>query len=373
MAKAPDKLAADFNTEGTIGLLAEEDAFDRRTLWRLGSWAAAAVGAVVVAVLANQSALTLKRDQTAAANIARQAQELQTLAKENRNETRRLAAAIDTLNADRDRLYSRVSTLEQGMDSVTGTIAKQATAPGAAPSTSAVAVTPAPAPVIAPVPATPPATLDKAPATTKPQAVSERSPALDDSSPASIPVTSTISPTAATAVEDLKAAAPPALLTATVDRVPEGDAADAPKAQLQRTAFGVDLGAANSLNGLRALWRGILKSKGNAALAALQPIVVIRENSNGAGMQLRLVAGPLNDAGAAAKICASVTPNQRTCETAVYEGQRLTLREEPAGIAKPVRTHRRVPPKQPAPPPAVVEEQKPEPSTISSIFRRNSQ
>ena len=42
-------------------------------------------------------------------------------------------------------------------------------------------------------------------------------------------------------------------------------------------------------------------------------------------MQLRLVAGPLNDAGAAAKICAVLTENKRPCETAIFDGQRLSL------------------------------------------------
>ncbi|WP_338824826.1 hypothetical protein [Bradyrhizobium septentrionale] len=92
MAKDRDNLAADFDTESTTGFLAEEEALDRRMLWRLGSWGVAAVGAVIVAVLANQSALTLKRDQLAASDIARQAQQLQTLAKESHNETRRLAS-----------------------------------------------------------------------------------------------------------------------------------------------------------------------------------------------------------------------------------------------------------------------------------------
>ena len=44
---------------------------------------------------------------------------------------------------------------------------------------------------------------------------------------------------------------------------------------------------------MRALWRGLLKSRSNAALAALRPIIVIKEGNNGLGMQLRLVAGPL--------------------------------------------------------------------------------
>ena len=103
MAKDRDSLAADLDTESTSGFLAEEDAFDRRMLWRLGSWGAAAVGAVTIAVMANQSALTMRRDLVAASDIARQAQQLQTLAKESHNETRRLASAIDTLNGVRDR------------------------------------------------------------------------------------------------------------------------------------------------------------------------------------------------------------------------------------------------------------------------------
>ena len=99
----------------------------------------------------------------------------------------------------------------------------------------------------------------------------------------------------------------------------------APKVALQRTEFGVDVGSANSVNGLRALWRGLLKSRSNAPLAPLRPIIVVKEGTNGLGMQLRLVAGPLNDAGAAAKICAILTENKRPCETAIFDGQRLSL------------------------------------------------
>ena len=69
MAKDSDHLAGSFDTENTggflTGFLAEEDNFDRRTLWRLGSWAAASVGAVVVAVMSNHSSIGLHRDQMA--------------------------------------------------------------------------------------------------------------------------------------------------------------------------------------------------------------------------------------------------------------------------------------------------------------------
>src|SRR5712675_518400 len=155
MAKDSDHLAGTFGTENTggvlTGLLAEENEFDRRALWRIGTWGATAVGAVVVAVMANQSSIGLRRDQLAAVDLSRQAQQLQTVARESQNETRRLAAAIDTLNNDRDRLYSRVTVLEQGLDSVTGTIARQnfaaaatsAAAPPAAAPASTASVAPA--------------------------------------------------------------------------------------------------------------------------------------------------------------------------------------------------------------------------------------
>ncbi len=176
MAKDANKLVASFESENTggvlSGFLAEEDVFDRRTLWRLGSWGAASVGAVILAVYANQSSIALRRDQVAAADLARQAQQIQSTARESQNETRRLASAIDTLNGDRDRLYSRVTVLEQGLDSVTGAIARQnvaAASPQAAPTSvtttepQSAAQNPAPAPVVSPVATTAAKTTDKPP------------------------------------------------------------------------------------------------------------------------------------------------------------------------------------------------------------------
>ena len=122
---------------------------------------------------------------------------------------------------------------------------------------------------------------------------------------------------------------------------PDASSATLPKVAVQRTEFGVDVGGANSVAGLRALWRGLLKSKSNAALTTLRPIIVVKEGNNGLGMQLRLVAGPLDDAAAAAKICAGLIESKRTCETTVFDGQRLaikargTARRRQAGTAPP--------------------------------------
>jgi hypothetical protein len=183
----------------------------------------------------------------------------------------------------------------------------------------------------------------------------------------------------ATPMPEIVASAPP-----TDDAVSDA-AKSLPQLPVQRTEFGVDVGGANSVGGLRALWRGLLKSRSNAALTTLRPIIVIREGSNGLGMQLRLVAGPLDDAAAAAKICAGLIESQRPCSTTVFDGQRLTMNaDEPAAADKrvtetPIATkpaatryfaRRRALPKLVA-----VDEpaKKPDPpSGLSSFFRRGN-
>lgn len=400
MAKDSDHLAGSFDTENTggflTGLLAEEDNFDRRTLWRLGSWAAASVGAVVVAVMSNHSSIGLHRDQMAGTDLARQSQQIQSVAKESQNEARRLASAIETLNGDRDRLYSRVTVLEQGLDSVTGAIARQNPA-AALPQVAATALaatepqsapqTPAPAPAVSPVAAAP-ATSAEMPAVdtaTKQSPGPAPFPSVAQGTPNS-PGTPTamplmasksiLAPPDAAPAKLIKPETPANTVTASpiaevVAPVASADDAErdppwaaSSKVAVQRTEFGVDVGGANSLGGLRALWRGL---KSNAALSALRPIIVVKESNTGLGMQLRLVAGPLADAAAAAKICAALLESQRPCETTVFDGQRLAMKaEEPPASVKPAPRKRSIGKRA-----AVVEEppQKPE-TTLSSLFTR---
>ena len=403
MAKHSDHLAGGFEDENTggvlSGFLAEEDAFDRRALWRLGSWGVVSVGAIILAVYANQSSIGWRRDQVAATDLARQAQQIQSVAKESQNETRRLASAIDTLNGDRDRLYSRVTVLEQGLDSVTGAIARQNTATAAAPAAPAPSMTepqsatqnPSPAaPAVAPVataaavekPRADTAAPQQAPATVSSVAQGTSTAPAATSAPLMASKSMMAPPDAAAAklIEPEKPAKtitaapmPEVVASASPAEDAEADAsqAAAPKLSVQRTEFGVDVGGANSVNGLRALWRGLLKSRSNAPLTALRPIIVVRESSTGLGMQLRLVAGPLNDAAAAAKICAGLIENGRTCETAVFDGQRLAMKadEQPAATTKPAAVkptgRRRSIPKR------VMNEEpakKPDSSTLSSLF-----
>jgi hypothetical protein len=441
MAKNSDHLAGTFEAENTggvlSGLLAEENEFDRRALWRIGSWGAAAVAAVVVAVMANQTSLGWRRDQSAAADLTRQAQQLQAPTRESQNEARRLAAAIDTLNSDRDRLYSRVTVLEQGLDSVTGAIGRQnsGTAPATAASRPAAATEALPpaqsqaaAPAVAAVTTATPGTTTVAPVattvlaktdpapkmdrqrteakvaeakTTEPKTAEvkamEQNPAIAAPAPPTAPAASTApAATLATPATPLIAAKsilappdpgapkliepdkpvvaraedlpPPDATASMAPKDPDTSEAASPNAAVQRTEFAVDVGSANSIGGLRALWRGLAKS--NSELAALRPIIMVKESATGLGMQLRLAAGPLTDAAAAAKICAALIESQRNCETTVFDGQRLAMKvdeQQPASI-KPTPPQRRnyypMRAKKDDPPPKL------ESSTLSRWFGR---
>jgi len=418
LARNSDHRADDLETDdagGVLsGLLAEEEDLDRHALWRLGSWGVGAVAAVTVAVMANQTQFSWKRDQLASADLTRQTQQVQMAARETQNETRRLASAIDTLNSDRDRLYARVTGLEQGLDSVTGAIARQGSA-ASAPPTPAVepkavqSPVPAVAPVAtmqssAPTPEKPAVTasIEPGPAAassvvkdppkteipkieskkveaTKSETAKAEAAKTSDSTPATplVAPQSYMAPPDPAAAKLTDPAKPLSAVTASpipevVASAPVSDAdADreiAPKVAIQRTQFGVDLGTASSVPGLRALWRGLLKSRSNAQLSALRPIVVIKEGAKGLGMQLRLVAGPLNDAGAAAKICAVLAENGRSCETAIFDGQRLSVTgDDPAPPPASKPSQRRLGANKRAA--AVFEEppRKPEPSSTAAL------
>lgn len=425
MAKQSGRLAPTAQSEKggspLTGLFAEENEFDRRALWRIGSWGAAAVGAVTLAVVSNQWSLGLRREQLAAADLTRQSQQIQSLTKESQTETRRLASAIETLNNDRDRLFSRVTVIEQGLDSVTGALAKQATpdaAPSAAPRASAAPQASAAGPsqasqqsalaAQAPVPAAVATTAVNPAVPDKPRADAGKSttssaanagpastatisppqmsaaagaslmarsmmsppdpaapklievakpadPVLSDAKPVGSQATDTRTSDAkatdgkaadATTAEakmagktdgkteeKANAREPEAASTATSETVASANAMDGSETEAasvaaKRTDFAVELGSANSVGGLRALWRGLRHLNGE--LGALNPIIVIKEARTGLGMQLHLAAGPLKDAAAAAKICAVLAEARRPCETTVYDGQRLAMKADAA-------------------------------------------
>jgi hypothetical protein len=92
-----------------------------------------------------------------------------------------------------------------------------------------------------------------------------------------------------------------------------------------RTEFAVDLGSEPTMVGLRARWAN-LRSMHGAVLADLRPLASVRDGNRPGTVELRLIAGPLPNAGDAARICASLQTKGVNCQAAEFNGQRLALR-----------------------------------------------
>lgn len=242
---------------------------------RLAAWASLAILSAISANYLYQHPIQITRTEAVAVadpakQIQQAAQQQAAATKDVLIEIKRLSAAVGSLNADRDKLYSRVGSLEQNLDSVTGSLSRQPT-PGAN---------------AAPVPAPP-------------------APVPPEQGVAGVSASSETSTPAGTASADSAAS---------------------------KAAFGVDLGAGSNLDGLRAMWRKEVLA--SPILAGLQPMIALRENSATSSFNLRLIAGPLSDAAAAARLCATLKAGaQRPCEPSAYEGQRLAMDVAPPASA----------------------------------------
>ena len=110
--------------------------FDMRALRRLAIWGVSAAAALSVAVLAgyaNPAAQRLLGTIAAAiGQIQRQAEvnpaPAATRPAEAENEIRRLAEAVRMLAADRNELLTRISSIEQSLEDITGSINRQTAA-----------------------------------------------------------------------------------------------------------------------------------------------------------------------------------------------------------------------------------------------------
>jgi hypothetical protein len=116
------------------------------------------------------------------------------------------------------------------------------------------------------------------------------------------------------------------------------------------------------------LWRGLVKSH-KAQLDGLRPLISVQERRNGLGLQLRLIAGPIKDAAAVARICVVFDNANRDCKMSNFDGQRLSLATEPEATpaaAKPAKQRRSTRVRQPKP---EVQQAAPErPSTLSTVL-----
>jgi hypothetical protein len=204
-------------------------------------------------------------------------------------ESRRLAESVRALTADRDRLLARLDAIERNLD-VTASLPKES-----------VAAAPPPAAASPPVP------------------------------PNWSLVPSNIPPAAGVPANAVPFA-PPAVTggAAVAKAAPEGSGAlvaneQATESVATKTEFGVDIGGDPTFDGLRALWAA-LKNGHGALFEGLRPVVAVREGAQGGGLELRLVVGPLSNASAAARLCATLVATGLPCQPTVFDGQRFALR-----------------------------------------------
>lgn len=358
----PDGLGAEDAESWLDGIVADEDDLDRPSLWRLGMWGFAGIGALVVGIMSAQLPVNAQRTQVAASEITDRAQKIDLAVRESQLESRRLSAAIETLGNDRDRLFTRLSAIEQGLDTVTGSVRKLDERPLTPPPATATlpAAAPWPNAATAPVydsPQAASAAPQTIPAVTTQAAVSTAAP-----TPAKEPERTEVAATRVPPQADDVPLTPPSVIQAApildaVQTATETNAKLPDEVPAPRTDFGVDLGSAHSMDGLRALWRGLAGAH-KAQLDGLRPVIAVQERKNGLGVQLRLIAGPIKDAAGAARICAALANASRECKTSAFEGQRLSLPNKPAETP-PVRKPKQQksaqlppPPPQPAPAPA---------------------
>ncbi len=117
---------------------------------------------------------------------------------------------------------------------------------------------------------------------------------------------------------------PPQVMT-TPPETPQQQAAAPDQPGTTRTEFGVDLGGEKSVDGLRARW-ATLRGNHGATLDGLRPVIAIKEGQKAGTVELRLVAGPVANAAAAARVCARLQTSGVPCVPTVFDGQRLSLR-----------------------------------------------
>jgi hypothetical protein len=277
----------------------------RRTqLARLGIWIGLATVAVLTAVFTARTETGLRRIANLLSPEASEPVRSAKIAgpqiasrQVDQEVERRLNEAVRALAADRDRLASRVTALERNLDDVTGSIA-----PSGAASSAPAAQPPRPLPQgqAAPAPSAP-LVPPPAPQTAAPAAPASAQPAPQGAAPA---------------------------IPAAPNRVAAGHlttgAPTAADSVATKTEFGIDVGGNASVEGLRTLWMS-LKTSQPILFDGLRPVVAIREGQKPGTIELRLIAGPIANAGMAARMCAALAAMNQTCQPAVFDGQRLAL------------------------------------------------
>ncbi|HKM88763.1 MAG TPA: hypothetical protein VJX48_09175 [Xanthobacteraceae bacterium] len=256
-----------------------------RKLWPLALWAATAVAALFVAVLAGRSEVGLRRAAIvlSSLNLAPSPPS----AFDVESVTKRLTQAVNALAEDRNRLSARLAALEHKMDDMTGSITQQIEAAKAG-SVQAIAL---------------PAPNDEPPVWAIPADIAA------GFAPVGPPMGGVAFPLLPSPLAPVAAQSPP----------------DATAFASPPPAYGADIGGALSINVLHARWVAV-RAAHPRLLAGLEPAVTIKENPRSMRIELRLLVGPLPSIEAAAQLCASLAAFRLFCQPTNFDGRHLALR-----------------------------------------------
>lgn len=281
----------------------DQDRVTHSGLLRLTSWATAAAVALTVASLASLSQTGSQRVGVAIASLTgggvetRQVAQLARREADIENERRSLNETFRLLASDRDRLATRVGSLERNLDDITGSIKSQIARPS------------------------PPKSQPQQPEADPLDALPEMTPDAPPDKAAAVPAWLANLPEPWPATAENTSGVPANSFPPVPVRVSALPETTPPATVASRTEFGIDIGSGSNLGDVRLLWNAARTQHGRL-IGNLRPLVVKREDARG-GADYRLIVGPFANAGAAARICASLGAADVMCSTRTYQGERL--------------------------------------------------
>ena len=260
-------------------------------LW-LGGWGGAAAIALTALAVASQTKTAGDRlRQIFAINEPAAIAQMPPRVTQLEFNVQLLTAQVRALAVERDRLAGRIALLESSVDDMTGAIKRQAAATTAALAAKAAPPTPT-APVTTTAAVTP------------------------SSSAAAAPAATTAAPAPKTDAANVAVPMPPTRIAAIAANEP------APPANAQ-SEFGLDLGGAATLDGIRQRWITV-KANFGPLLSGMYPLAAHEHRAGASGY--RLVVGPLPNNPAATGLCAHFAAARTACKSVKFDGEQITER-----------------------------------------------
>jgi hypothetical protein len=261
-------------------------------LW-LGGWGGAAAIALVALAIASQTKTAGERlRQVFAINEPAAIAQMPPRVSQLESNVQLLSAQVRALTVERDRLAGRIALLESSIDDMTGAIKRQAAATAAALAAKTAAPAPSAPATIAASPPLPAALTPPSPA-----AAVSAAPKSDASNAAAVPM-------------------PPTRVAAVAANEPQSSVSP-------QNEFGLDLGGAATLDGIRQRWVTVKASFG-PLLSGMYPLAAREHRAGASGY--RLVVGPLPNSPAATGLCAHFAAARTACKSVKFDGEQIVER-----------------------------------------------